>query len=197
MGSKALWGARALGLWVALGCALFATSARASVIEALDLEALTLNSDQVVVARVVAQQSHYDEHRRIVTDVELVVESSEKGGAAKGSTVIVRRLGGVVNGVGMRVEGEPSFVSGERTLIFAKALLQDTKVLRPVGMSQGVLRIEEREGQSWVSSAAGGAALVRRAADGSLAKARVAVEQPRKLVDVLSEIRALVAKANR
>jgi len=196
MSGKAMLGARALGLWVALGCALFAARGQASVVEAMDLEALTAGSDQVLVARVVTQQSHYDEHGRIVTDVELVVETSEKGDAAVGTSVLVRRLGGVVNGIGMRIEGEPSFVSGERTLIFAKALL-NTKVLRPVGMSQGVLRIEEREGQSWVSSAAGGASLVRRSGDGVLQKARVALEQPRKLAEVLSEIRALVAKAKR
>ena len=193
MSSTAKW----LG-WVivaALGV-VNATGARASVVEALDLEGLTKAAEQVMVARVVAQASHYDEHGRIVTDVEMMVEQSEKGDAKPGSTLLVRRLGGVVDGIGMRIEGEPSFVSGERTLLFAHKLAKSS-VLRPVGMSQGVLRIAEREGESWVASATGGASLVQRAPGGTLAKARVAIEQPRKLSDVISEIRAVLAKSKR
>lgn len=181
------------GLIAALGVA-YAEGARASVVEALDLAALTATAEEVVVARVVAQASHYDEHGRIVTDVEMLVEQAEKGSAQPGKTVLVRRLGGSVNGVGMRVEGEPSFVSGERTLLFAQKLPKTT-VLRAVGMSQGVLRIAERAGESWVTSAAGGAALVQRGADGSLLKAKSALEGPRKLSDVLSEIRTLLKTA--
>jgi len=189
--SRAKW----LGwVWVAALNVLGAQQAHASMIEALDLAALTDNAEEVMVARVVAQASHYDEHGRIVTDVEMLVEQSEKGAAQTGKTVLVRRLGGVVNGIGMRIEGEPSFVSGERTLLFAQKLPKSA-VLRAVGMSQGVLRIAERSGESWVSSAAGGAALVRRGADGSLTKARSALEQPRKLSDVLSEIRARLKAA--
>ena len=188
MGSTAKW----LGwVMVAALCVVGAQRAQASVVEALDLAALTASAEEVIVARVVAQASHYDERGRIVTDVEMLVEQAEKGSAQRGKTVLVRRLGGVVNGIGMRIEGEPSFVGGERTLLFAQKLAKSS-VLRAVGMSQGVLRIEERDGDSWVSSAAAGAALVRRGADGSLTKARVALEQPRKLSDVLSEIRALV-----
>ncbi len=167
--------------------------ARASVVQALDLATMTTTADHVLVGRVVAQESHYDEHGRIVTDVEMMVEQSEKGDAMPGATVLVRRHGGVVNGIGMRIEGEPSFEEGERTLLFAKKV-GSAAVLRAVGLSQGVLRIAERDGDSWVASNAGGAALVRRAADGSLTKARIAMEQPRKLSDVLKEIRALLAK---
>jgi len=191
MGDTARW----LG-WIAVAAltVVGASQARASVVQALDLVAMTTTADHVLVARVVAQGSHYDEHGRIVTDVEMMVEQSEKGDAAPGAMVLVRRLGGVVNGIGMRIEGEPSFADGERTLLFAQKLAS-SNVLRAIGMSQGVLRIAERDGDSWVASNAGGAALVQRAVDGSLTKGRVAMEQPRKLSDVLKEIRALVAKS--
>ena len=192
MVSRAKW----LG-WVAIAALSVAgvQRARASMIEALDLAALTETAEEVILARVVAQDSHYDEHGRIVTDVEMLVEQAEKGSAQQGKTVIVRRLGGVVNGVGMRIEGEPSFVSGERTLLFAQKLAQSS-VLRAVGMSQGVLRIVEKNGESWVSSQAAGAALVRRGVDGSLTKAQSALAAPRKLSDVLGQIRTLI-KAKR
>ncbi len=188
--------ANGLGWVVVAALAIFggtlgAQRARGSVVEALDLAALTATAEVVVVGRVVAQASHYDEHGRIVTDVEMLIEQTEKGTAQRGKTVLVRRLGGVVNGIGMRIDGEPSFVSGERTLLFAHKLAHSS-VLRAVGMSQGVLRIAQRGGESWVSSTAAGAALVGRAADGSLTKARAALVGPRKLDDVLNEIRALV-----
>ncbi len=169
-----------------------AAQARASVVEALDLAGLVRNADVIVIGQVVASQSHYDEHGRIVTDVEMLVESREKGEANMGRSIVVRRLGGVVGNIGMRIEGEPSLIVGERTLLFGKRL-SDAVTFRSVGLAQGVMRIEERAGERWVRSAEAGAALVRRAGGGKLEKARVAVPEARKLLDLLTEIRALVA----
>ncbi len=185
-----IWGAA-----VALG--LFSLDARASVVEALDLATLVADADVIVVAEAVAEQAHYDELGRIVTDFEMRVERTEKGPYREGETVVVRRLGGVVDGIGMRIEGEPSFTLGEQTLLFGESRVMDQKsgvaVLRPVGMSQGAMRIFEADGKRMVRSGAAGLALLGRDAQGKLVKARAALDGPKALDELLGEVRTLVA----
>lgn len=177
---------------LALAAGLTSVS-RASMVEALDLPGLVGRADLIVVGQVVAQESHYDEHGRIVTDAEMLIESREKGDAARGESVVIRRLGGVVNGLGMRVEGEASYAIGQRTLLFASRLPRGD-VFRAVGLSQGAMTIEERAGERWVTSTNAGAALVQRGTKGRLVAARAALPEPRRLEELLTEIRALIAK---
>jgi len=177
----------AIALWLAAPHALDAR-AHASVVEALDLDALVRESDAVVVARVIRQSSLYDDRGRIVTDVEMQVEEVEKGDAVPGAAVVVRRLGGIVDGRGMRIEGEPSFEDGELVLLFGKR--GQRAYLRPVGMSQGAVRVFERDGERWARSDARGLALLKRNGD----KARSAVAEPRRLNELLDDVRALVAQ---
>lgn len=162
-------------------------AAQASVVEAFDLDTLVKEADEVVLARVIRQSSHYDERGRIVTDVEMQVERVEKGTATPGAAVIVRRLGGVVGDRGMRIEGEPTFEDGELVLVFGKR--GKRTYLRPVGMGQGAMRIFEQAGERWVRSDGRGMALVRR---GSKSKATAAVAEPRKLDELLSDVHELV-----
>jgi hypothetical protein len=161
------------------------------MVQALSLADLVNQAEVVAVARVISQKTGYDDRGRIVTDVQMQVERAEKGDLAPGSSIVVRRLGGVVNGVGMRVEGEPSFEDGETVLLFGANPLKRAH-LRPVGMGQGAMRIFEQQGERWVRSATGGISLVPKSA-GDSGQAAVAV--PRKLDDVLGEIRGLVGKS--
>lgn len=170
-------------------CLTAAPLASASVVELLDLETLVKEADQVVLARVIKASSHYDERGRIVTDYEMQVERAEKGNLAPGAAIVVRKLGGVVGDLGMRVEGEPSFEPGETVLVFgAKG---KRSFLRPVGMGQGAMRIFEQDGVRWARSDAQGMALVARSGNKSKT---LAVEEPRKLDDVLKDVRALVSQ---
>src|SRR5690349_19414485 len=105
---------------------------RATLVEALDLQTLVDEAEQVVLARVIGQQSLFDARGRIVTDVALQVEESIKGDQAPGAAITVRRLGGVVGDQGMRVAGEPSFETGETVVLFG-ARMRRGGVLRPVG----------------------------------------------------------------
>lgn len=182
-----------LRLWVALALALPGVHvalphAQASVVEALDMDTLVRESDSVVLARVIKQWSHYDDHGRIVTDFQMQVERAEKGDAAPGSAVIVRKLGGIVGDKGMTIAGEPGFVDGELVLLFGK---NGKNYLRPVGMGQGAMRIFEQNGVRYTRSDSRGMALVKRGATDK--SAAPAVAEPRKLDDVLSEVRALVS----
>lgn len=162
---------------------------RATLMEALDLETLVAEAEQVVLARVIGQHSLLDERGRIVTDVALQVEESIKGDQAPGAAITVRRLGGVLGDQGMRVAGEPSFETGETVVLFG-ARMRRGGVLRPVGMSQGALRVFERDGERWARSANNGVSTVKREG-GHLKHAGAAVEEPRRLSELLTELRSL------
>ncbi|HEX5660921.1 MAG TPA: hypothetical protein VFX59_27200 [Polyangiales bacterium] len=181
MRAKVLWAVLALAVSIGV------PHARASMVEALDLETLVQEADSVVLARVIKSWSHYDDRGRIVTDYQMQVERVEKGAAAPGSAVVVRKLGGVVGDRGMTISGEPGYQDNELVLLFGK---NGKSYLRPVGMGQGAMRITETDGQRWVRSDSRGMSLVRK---GSTDKsAAPAVAQPRKLDDVLAEVHALV-----
>jgi hypothetical protein len=183
---------RAKVLWVALTlsvpCAvMLGNDAHASVVEALDLDTLVREADSVLLVRVIKSWSHYDDRGRIVTDYQMQVEEVEKGDAAPGSAVVVRKLGGIVGDRGMTISGEPGYQDNELVLLFGKG---GKSYLRPVGMGQGAMRITETDGERWVRSDARGMALVRK---GSTDKgASPAVAAPRRLDDLLSEVQALV-----
>lgn len=163
--------------------------ARASLVEALDLTTLVAESDQVIVARVLALESHFDDRGQIVTDVTMQVEESVKGQLAPGAAVTVRRKGGTVGDIGMRVSGEPSFSVGETVVLFAAR--GSSGVLRPVGMSQGALRVFEKDGARWARGANGGIATVKRGKSGKMEHAPGALPAPRRLDELLSELRSL------
>ncbi len=135
-------------------------SARASLVEALDLASLVEEADSVVLARVIKSWSHYDDRGRIVTDYQMQVERAEKGDTAPGAAVVVRKLGGIVGDRGMTISGEPGYEDNELVLLFGKN--GKAAYLRPVGMGQGAMRIIERDGVRWVRSDARGMSLVRK-----------------------------------
>ncbi len=168
-------------------------AAHATLVQALDLAELVQEAEHVVVARVIRQHSLFDAQGRIVTDVLMQVESVEKGSLTPGESVTVRRLGGEVDGLGMRIEGEPAFDDGERVLLFG-AHARALSVLRPVGMSQGTMRVYEQDGEPWVMPDTSGLTLVRKQAQGTSVQ-RAVPETPRRLQEVLSEIRKLVAQS--
>lgn len=184
---------RVLGLLSAALLGLAARPASASLVQALSLTELTSGAEHVFVGRVIDEQSHFDDHERIVTDVRLQVEEPVKGELAAGQSVTIRRQGGVVGDLGTRVLGEPSFQSGEAVVLFAARRGADHS-LRTVGMAQGALRVFDDAGSRWVRSAPGDAALVKRSPSGALVRAEVAVPSPRKLDELLSEIRGLASK---
>jgi hypothetical protein len=169
---------------------LFATApGRATLVEALDLETLVAEAEQVVLARVISQHSLLDERGRIVTDVALQVEESIKGQEAPGAAITVRRLGGVVGDQGLRVAGEPTFETGETVVLFG-ARMRRGGALRPVGMSQGALRVYERDGERWARSANNGVSPVKRES-GRLKHASAALEEPLRLSELLTQLRNL------
>ena len=185
----------ALVALLALGAVPFAAveTASATQIDVLDLRALVRASDHVVVGTVVRTVAHLDGLERIVTDAEIRVEERLHGPARAGMTVRVRRLGGVLGDVGMRIEGEPTFIAGERLVLFARTVGTEG-ILRPVGMSQGVLPIERRDGAEQVLPGGEGLTMVAPGPGGALEPSPGALVEPRGIDGLLAEIRSLVAE---
>ncbi len=117
---------------------LFSNLAHATLARPLSLTQLVTRSDAVVVARVIGKQARYDQEGRIVTDVALEVERTVRGDAGRALTLLC--FGGNIGEVGMRIAGEPELDDEGRYLLFLRNF-EDR--FRPVGMSQGVMRIED------------------------------------------------------
>ncbi|HRG98689.1 MAG TPA: hypothetical protein PLR99_20700 [Polyangiaceae bacterium] len=110
---------------LALSLALAATvsvppAARASVSFAVAYDDMVSDSDAVAVVTALEHQSVWEDNR-IVTYTHLRVEEGIAGSLATGAETWVRTLGGSVGKIGQQVGGEPVFVTGKSSLIFARA----------------------------------------------------------------------------
>jgi hypothetical protein len=174
---------------------LLAQRVRASIVDAMSLADLTREAEVIVVARVEGQRARWDHQGRIVTDVTLRVTESLHGTLARGAVVIAQRLGGEIGDLGLRVEGEAQYVQGERIVLFARRLTTPSGVvLRPVGMSQGVLPIDDAGGVELVMPGGAGLELVERTPEGRLAPGAAALAAPEPADVLLDRVRALVAE---
>jgi hypothetical protein len=116
-----------------------ATAAQATVLMPLDTAALTQRADRIVLATVESSQAHWSaDHKSIYTEVTLRVTKVYKGDVSAGGTVLVRREGGSLDGVGMRVFGAASFTLGEEAVVFVE---RRGAASYTVGMTQGKLRV--------------------------------------------------------
>jgi len=184
-------GAAALALGM---CGLSAEPVRAAVVRALDLGQLTARSQHIVIAVAESEHARWDSpHEHIVTDVTLKVEQSLKGGAAPGSQLVATRLGGKLPTLALTVPGAETFELGKRALVFLYTS-EPSRELRVVGMAQGVMPIDTRDGTAVVIPGAGGAELVQDGPDGTLAPAPGALQNAQPLDAMVREIRRLVAR---
>src|SRR5262245_5966197 len=124
--------------------ASYAGTAYATIVEALDLPALTLRADVVVRGRAVRSSSTFDDrHERIFTDVLVRVDEVYKGEPRK--EVLVRLQGGRAEGLRQLVVGEARIEPREEVVLFLRRV-PDSAVLQTVGMAQGKLRITRSGG---------------------------------------------------
>ena len=128
----------------------------------LSLEELAAASTHVVVARALDRHSQWEElggGRRIVTYTRVRVERSIVG--APGSEIVVRTLGGAVDGIGQSVSGEAQLALGKPALLF---VAQGEGALVVAGMAQGHYPIVEspKEPPRLAPSPDGGMLLPRR-----------------------------------
>lgn len=174
-----------------------AASASGSVVRALSLPQLVEQSDAVVVASVESAASSWL-GGRIVTD-SVVVVGDGLDGASANARLVVRTLGGEVDGIGQRVFGEPQLRAGERYLLFLEAYPgasagSSTALFRPVGMSQGALPVIEGPDGANVAPNPDLPELVEPGAEMSVGPW---LDAPRPLADVLKEVRAALPPAGK
>lgn len=170
--------------------------ALATQVEALSLRELVESADHIVVGTVIAQEAHYDDLDRIVTDSTIRIEETLHG--ARSETLVVRHIGGVVGELGLTVAGEAAYPEGARMLLFLRAFDSGDAgvVMRPVGMSQGEMPILAGDAGEVVMPGGLGVAVVSRAPDGQLTPAPAAITAPVGRDELLSRVRDLVAEVH-
>lgn len=128
-------------------CVLLGAVAHATQFRAFDRAAQVAGSDAVLVGRVKALRSGWDEAGTgIYTDADVAVEEVWKG-MPDSDHVIVRVLGGSVGGVALAVEGTARFAPGERVVLF---LIRSGEVYRPWGMIYGKYEVRRSRGGDFV-----------------------------------------------
>jgi hypothetical protein len=104
----------------------------------MSLPALVQGSRRILVITPLAAESHFEElgrRRRIVTDTRVRVEEPVAKGEGVDSELLVRTLGGSIDGLGELVHGQARLVLGQACVAF---LLQGPDGLHYVnGMAQG------------------------------------------------------------
>jgi hypothetical protein len=144
---------------------LGASTARASLVMAMDLEEMTTRADRVVVGEVLSVKSAWEpDHKRIFTNIEIRVADTWKGTIPLGGKIIVQQPGGQVGDIESRVYGLAHFREGDRAVLFLKGTEQASAVL---GLGQGMrsLRFDE-SARKWMVAGGDRRAAVRRGPQG-------------------------------
>ncbi|SRR6266536_1792222 len=124
---------------LALLMLLPAIPAHATLAAPGSVEELARSSQAVVRGRVARVASRWSEdQRRIFTYVDLDVSSAWRG--APGSRVTIIVPGGVVGGMGQRVDGAPGFAKGEDVVAFLSEA--EEGAYRVTGLAQGKFKVE-------------------------------------------------------
>jgi len=156
-----LWGRRRrLGVVAcALGVGLLSYSynAHATTAVAYDLPTIIQRAGLVVTGKVLSQRAAW-RGRRIYTFSTIQVERCHKGRCSQ-RQVTVQQTGGVVRGVGMYIEGVKLLQPKQKVMLFlysahgrAQIGQQVRSLHRVVGLSQGVFRYLQSNGQTLLSS---------------------------------------------
>lgn len=104
------------------------------------LSDLVRRAAQIIEGEVLDLHSYWNDDRTMIyTDIEIAVQDRLKGVGIQGGKLIVRLPGGEVEGIGCRESDTPTFVTGERVLLFLRNLPVATG---PESRRTGVKRFE-------------------------------------------------------
>ncbi len=129
----------------------FPTLSFSSLMLQMDHEDLTIQSDAIVLGKVLSVESKWDEEKNtIFTFITIEVEKSVKGEVEE--TVTIRQPGGSINNIALRVDGTPAFSSEEEVLLF---LLKRAEGFSVTGWSQGkfTVQLEKDTGKKILNNA--------------------------------------------
>lgn len=116
-----------------------ATAVEASQFRGFDRRTQVEGSDVIVIGRVSNTHSHWNAERSVIlTESEIAVDDVWKGSLSD-NRIVVRTLGGSVEGIELKVDGSPSFSTGERVVLF---LTRNGESFSLWGMKFGKLLVE-------------------------------------------------------
>jgi hypothetical protein len=133
---------------VSLVFLLAAAPAAATTFVAASVEEIARSSEAVVRGRVVATAARATDDGRIVTDVDVAVASAWKG--APEQTVRLVVPGGSLGWIALRVEGAPTFETGEEVVVVAG---REGRAWRVNGYALGKYRVVRGEARPALSGA--------------------------------------------
>ena len=138
MNTTSRW--RRLGATLGLGLALsFAAPAQATVAVQLSRAELVAQSDLVVRATVVGVTSRWNEDRSQIISLTTLRVSEVVKGANVESELVLRQLGGEVDGLVSRIAGNPVFVRGQEAVFFVR---RGPGVVYLTGLAQAVFYVD-------------------------------------------------------
>lgn len=133
---------RAIGVLALLGLLGSPGLASATLLRPLSLDDLIHKADRVLVAEVIGARC-VAEGGRIYTHTEVRVREELRGkGQPTGSTLLVRQLGGELDGLVMGIAGTPELRPGAAYLLFLDSDDRGQPYHYVVGFSQGVYRVD-------------------------------------------------------
>lgn len=109
-----------VSLLALLALCLSGAAASASVIAEITTQEAARQANLIFVGKVVSKQGQWEEGRRRIWTLYRVEVEQWIAGERRPKTLTLRFLGGVVNGVGMRVSDMPELRVGERVLLLCK-----------------------------------------------------------------------------
>lgn len=131
----------AAALFAASLCGISLPSARATLVQRMEVEDLTRASDLVAIAVVERVASGWDANGSIRTRATMRIERVLSGGGAVPRTVEVTSFGGEVDGTSMDFPGNPRFETGERVVVFLAPWEKRPGERQVVGAFQGAFRL--------------------------------------------------------
>jgi MYXO-CTERM domain-containing protein len=124
------------------------TTASATEMPELKIDELVTHADKIVMVEVVGHRSEFQGGIIWTRTRVRVTDCLEDGDCVQGDEVVVATPGGVVGDIGQEVSGVSHPQMGQSLVLFLRKGAGN--IYRPVGMAQGVLRVENLAGMPMV-----------------------------------------------
>lgn len=188
MNTTSLW--RRCSATLALGLALsFASPAEATVAVQLSRAELVAQSDLVVRATVLGVTSRWNEDQsQIISLTTLRVSETVKGENVE-AQLVLRQLGGEVDGLVSRIAGNPVFTPGQEAVFF---LRRGPGVVYLTGLAQAVYYVDQHaDGTALVHRDLHGLTFAQLSSGAPMRMYEAPVEAPESLQHLRDEVRSL------
>ncbi len=140
--------ARVVALWAGLAALAWVDSqaARATLVRGFTLGELVVAADAIVVGEVAWQECVWDPAWKEVYTLSWIrVDERWRGSEGPGEYVVLKQIGGVLDGLERRVVGTATLVIGDEVALFART---DGAFHYAVGMAQGVFHVGRTVGRA-------------------------------------------------